>query len=457
LYKLGFPRGDEAVIGSPLGMMWWWAAHADLLYEQDPDYYDGFFSRRGYAGHDEPGVAADLIDTTVEVARVLTGPEILEDPRFAGEQHSFFRMFAGLMGSMRTMEGQFLPLVVELADLGDGYRLGARLQIMSGDAAGRQLYVEAVDGNFFLVDGHDVNSNLRLTGVKPGDAVHVDNGRFLAYCHRYRHYVDDTAQFDSLRVDGTPIYPQHPPMALSPLTGVTHNGRFDGKMIWTQMTHDYALWPIMAIRYHWAINEIQGEQGARARFRIRWAENAEHGPPTMVGARRGRQPNTWLIDYGPMIEQTLEDLIDWVEHGVEPSGTTYAYDDGVLKLPTTAAERGGIQPVVRVTANGGSRADVRVGDEVTVAVHAEVPPGAGTIVSVDWDFDGEGTYPLHDERPDGTASVIDLTTTYAYDAPGTYYVTALVRSHRTGDVDADSCQVPNLAQARVVVTAGPGH
>ncbi|MFI5043012.1 MAG: hypothetical protein ACHQNA_14400, partial [Acidimicrobiales bacterium] len=66
-------------------------------------------------------------------------------------------------------------------------------------------------------------------------------------------------------------------------------------------------------------------------------------------------------------------------------------------------------------------------------------------------FDGSGTYPFaHDI--DGTAATVDLTTTHAWDRPGTYFATALVESHRDGDVNAGSCRIPNLASARVVVT-----
>ena len=46
----------------------------------------------------------------------------------------------------------------------------------------------------------------------------------------------------------------------------------------------------------------------------------------------------------------------------------------------------------------------------------------------------------------------DSTTTHAWERPGTYFVTALVESHRDGKVDADSRRIPNLASARVVVT-----
>ena len=51
------------------------------------------------------------------------------------------------------------------------------------------------------------------------------------------------------------------------------------------------------------------------------------------------------------------------------------------------SERGGIQPVVTATANGGARAAAKVG------VETELPPGAGTVVAIDWDFDGMGKFP----------------------------------------------------------------
>ena len=52
-----------------------------------------------------------------------------------------------------------------------------------------------------------------------------------------------------------------------------------------------------------------------------------------------------------MIEQSLRDLVAWVEDAVVPAGTSYTFRDGKVTLPATAAERGGIQPVVRATAN----------------------------------------------------------------------------------------------------------
>jgi hypothetical protein len=258
-------------------------------------------------------------------------------------------------------------------------------------------------------------------------------------------------QFDSLRLDGQPIYPQHPIPLQSPLMGVAYSGQYKGKLMWVHHTHDSSLWPPQGVIYANAVAQAQGEAGAAERFRLRWTENAEHVPPMILKSPVGRAVNTWLVDYLPVIEQSLKDLVDWVENGVAPSATAYQYHDGLITLPTTAAERGGIQAVVTVTANGEARAEVSVGEAVTLAVNAEVPAGAGTVIAVQWDFDGSGSYPFQQDV-DGTAAKVSLETTHAFDRPGTYFVTAKVESHRDGDVAATSRRVPNLAQARVVVS-----
>jgi hypothetical protein len=46
---------------------------------------------------------------------------------------------------------------------------------------------------------------------------------------------------------------------------------------------------------------------------------------------------------------------------------------------------------------------------------------------------------------------VTLTTTHTYEAPGTYFATALVTSHREGDVSAQHRRLQNLASARVLV------
>jgi len=448
LYRQGFPRGDEFMIATPMGQIWLWTSIADLLVEQDPAYFSDFWTKPGYIGHDLPSaVVPDVIDVVTTVTRVVTVRDLLTDPAFEAPEFTMVKMMASIMAGPNGMD---MAYAVEVKGLPDGYRLGAGLQIQSGDAAGRQLYCMSSVGDLFACDGHGEANLKRFDGVKAGDTVHVDNRKFLAFCYFHRHHVMDDAQFDSLRLDGRPIYQQHPVPTMSPLMGVSYTGHYAGKLLWMHHTHDSSLWPSQGIIYEGAVRQCQGEAAAADNFRLLWTEHAEHIPPTYLPNAPGRATATWLIDYFPVIEQGLVDLIRWVEDGVAPPRTTYDYVGGRVVLPAGAAERGGIQPVVTVAANGGIRAEVAVGEAVQLEMTAETPPGGGTIISAEWDFDGQGTFPLRHDV-DGSQTVVRFTVDHSYDAPGTYFVTARVHSNREGKVDAPYRRLPNLATARVVV------
>ncbi|MDB6062515.1 MAG: hypothetical protein JWM78_2618 [Verrucomicrobiaceae bacterium] len=449
LYRLGYPRGDEYMISQPMGQAWLWCSIADLLQEEDADYFDAFWTKPGYAGHDQPWlVNDDLINIKLKVKRVITAKEMLTNPAYSGPEYARARPMAAAMSSMSGRES--LPLAVELEGVGSGYRLGTGVRILSGKAAGRQLYCLNHGGNLLFCDGRDDANILRFTDVEPGDEVHVDNRAFLAYCYYYRHHASADAAFDFTRLDGQPIYPQHGVPLASPLMGVPYSGQYEGKLMWVHHTHDASLWPSQGLIYERAVKQAQGEAKAAEKFCLRWVDNAEHLSPAFLPSPPNRSTATWLVDYMPYIEQSLADLCTWVEHGIKPVQTNYQFIDGKVILPATAKERLGIQPVLTVRANGEARIEVPVGKSITVEVHAEVPPNAGTIVGVLWDFDGTGKFPVVQEV-DGKQTEITLTTTHTYDKPGTYFATAQVLSHRDGDVKATSRRVPNLASARVVV------
>jgi hypothetical protein len=447
LYRLGYPRGGEWVIGQPSGTVWLWCSMAERLTSEQADYFESFWTKPGYVGHDAPElVSGDVIDRKGTVVRLLTAQEFMDDPEFRAPEYERLRPRALMLAGTRGFD---LPIAVEVEGAASGYQLGMGVRLTSGKAAGRQLYCMYFVGDLMVCDGAGEASNLRFTDVLPGDEVHLDNRPFLAYCYSYRHHVAD---FDEsfLRVDGRPIYPQHQIELGSSLMGVHYSGQYEGKLMWVHHTLDASVWP-PPIEYFRAIERAQGPEGVAKKFRVRWTENAEHVAAEFVPAQPGRATNTWLIDYRPIIEQCLVDLAAWVEEGIEPAGGNFTYGDGFVTLPPTAAERGGIQPVVSVTANGGTRAEVHIGEPVELAVHAEVPPGAGTVVSIEWDFDGSGSYPFRHPEVDGTASAVKLSTTHAYDRPGTYFATALVHSHRDGDVHANWRRLANLASARIVV------
>jgi hypothetical protein len=449
LYRTGFPRGDEWVIGQPSGVIWQWGSMADTLQKED-DYYEKFWTSPGHVGFDQPNlVKGDLIDKPGTITRVLCAQDFLDDPELSGPKYAALRPRALMLAGTRGFD---LPIAAEIPGASSGYQLGTNVRITSGKAAGRSLYVMYFVGDLMVCDGAGEASNLRFTDVVPGDDVYLDNHAFLAHCYFSRHHVTDEAKWDFYKVDGKPIYPQHELPPNSPFMGVAYSGQYEGKLLWVHHTHDASLWPSYGVVYEAQVRKAQGEEAAARKFRIRWTENAEHVPAEFVPSMPDRSSSTWLIDYRPVIEQSLADLAKWVEDGVDPAPTSFTYSDGKVTLPATAAERGGIQPVVHVNANGGRRAEVKAGEAVTLTVHAETPPGAGTIIAAAWDFDGSGAYAFQHDDLDGTATEVTLTTTHAWDRPGTYFATCLVHSHVNGDTHATSRRLPNLASARIVVS-----
>ena len=84
--------------------------------------------------------------------------------------------------------------------------------------------------------------------------------------------------------------------------------------------------------------------------------------------------------YIAALKQSLLDLAAWVEKGIAPlPSSNYTVDGGHIIIPERAAERGGLQAVPMLTANGGKCARVKAGEEVSFTVEAEVPEGAGAL------------------------------------------------------------------------------
>ena len=152
-----------------------------------------------------------------------------------------------------------------------------------------------------------------------------------------------------------------------------------------------------------------------------------------------------------MLEQALRDLSAWVERGVRPpTNTRYTMVESQVHVPPRAEQRGGIQPVVSLTANGRERADVGVGEPVTFVAEITVPPGTGKVVAAEWDLVGAGDYPVTGQlaAPDSSVSV---KTTYAYSQPGTYFPVLRATAQRDGDAKTPYARVQNLGRMPVVV------
>jgi hypothetical protein len=151
--------------------------------------------------------------------------------------------------------------------------------------------------------------------------------------------------------------------------------------------------------------------------------------------------------------EALRQVVRWVEEGVPPTfykgyGLTR---DNALRLPATAAERGGVQPVVVAQVNGAVRADIKAGQSVTFTGQAEQPPGAGTMVHAEWDFEGRGRWEHKHAEIDGSSARISVSATHAYDKPGVYFASFRVGAHSQG-AKGQGPTTKNLARVRVVVS-----
>jgi hypothetical protein len=193
---------------------------------------------------------------------------------------------------------------------------------------------------------------------------------------------------------------------------------------------------------------LEGERRPIGRLpRERWAEESAVSPA---------QART--ISYQGVLEQALRDVSAWVERGAKPpTNTRYSVVESQVQVPARADQRGGIQPVVTLKANGRERADVAVGEPVTFVADITVLPNTGKVVAAEWDLLGEGNYPVPGQIA-APGSSVTVKTTYSYSKPGTYFPVIRVASQREADVKTPYARVQNLGRVRVVVKwSSRGH
>ena len=94
---------------------------------------------------------------------------------------------------------------------------------------------------------------------------------------------------------------------------------------------------------------------------------------------------------------------------------------------------------------------MNAGDVVQFDAIAETPPGGGTIIAVEWDFEGTGDFPERDDTIDGTRATVHVTASHSFPSPGSYFPAVRVTAHRDGARDATTRRLPNLGRVRVVV------
>jgi hypothetical protein len=220
-------------------------------------------------------------------------------------------------------------------------------------------------------------------------------------------------------------------------------------MIIVESAMDQDALPWQADWYRTKVKEARGEHLDDS-FRLWFVEHALHSDD----ARQGDTTHT--VSYTPLLHQALRDVSAWVEKGVPPPpSTNYKVVDGQIVIPATASERLGIQPVITVTADGAARASVPVGKPVKFSATIELPPNTGKIVTAEWDFDGEGTFPvkqtINQSISNSSGTKVTATIDHAFLKPGVYFAVIRAFSQRQGDVSTPYARIQNLQRVRVVV------
>lgn len=410
--RMGYPpRGwwNHETLGSGYFMQ-----VAPLIPMLDPGYVDDFWTQPGYLGSDPAsGLAALRFTFDTTVSRVIDG----------------------------------FPKKLALAEIPQRDFANAHLQLLSGDSAGRSVPIASIDdhtiGFAYAADQAAIN------GIRAGDRVRIDNAWPLALQTYHRHQVPtpDMIGWNQFRdASGAPRYPQREiligPLSAIGTAGSVPGGHIDGRMLVLQALIDIDALPWQADWYRTKVKDALGER-FDAQFALWFIDHAQHDNPQTPAAR------AHTVSYEGALQQGLRDLAAWVENGVPPSSTRYEVMDAQVVVPDGATERGGIQPVIALQADGGARAEVAVGAAVSFTARIEVPPQAGSVVAAEWDFEGLGTYPFA-ETITPQASV-QLSATHRYEKPGTYFAVLRATSQRQGDVQTPFGRIQNLARVRVVV------
>lgn len=381
----------------------------------DPSYNDDFWNRAGYLGADP---SSSIHEARVQFETSVTNASDSPDPQ------------------------------IELASMPDKDFADADLVMLSGGAAGHALVIGPVSQapiRFTPALDREVFGK-----VRPGDRVRIDNSWALALQTYHRHQVPPTTDlygWNQFRdPDGRPLYPQRPqltgPIAAVNTAGAVLQGRIQGKVLALEALMDIDALPWQADWYRSLVRTALGPEFEND-FAIWFIDHAQHDNPQTTAAC------AHTVSYEGALQQGLRDLAAWVEGGRRPAETSYGITGTQVHVPGSATERGGIQPVVEVTANGSVRAEVGTGERVAFEAVVEVPPDAGKVVRAQWSFEGLGDY--------GTAASIDapapqvhLEATYTYSRPGTYFPVLKATAHREGD-QARYGRVQNIGRARVVV------
>ncbi len=411
--SMGFPprgwyRHEELDSG-------YFANISGMIPVMDPTYAEDFWSKPGYLGTDP-------------VSRI-------------GEQRF-------VVESTIVSVGASPPWLVEVADAPGRDCDNAHLVVLDGAAAGASLPIANAEGSSInLIATADAGA---IAALRPGDRVCIDNSWALALETYHRHQVPPTRDYygwdQFLDASGKPAYPQRDvlvgPTGTANSAGGVLSGNVHGKVLVLAALMDIDSFPWQADWYRSRAKEALGD-AFDENVAIWFIDRAHHENPLSALQRAN------VVSFGGALQQALRDMALWVENGIKPAETAYRVEDAQVLVPRSAGERGGVQPIVHLAANGGERADISAGGSITFTATIEVPPGMGKVVSAEWDFEGAGDFPV--SAAFEPAETVRLTAAHSYKAPGTRFPVLRVAAQREGDPDTPYARVLNLGQVRVVV------
>lgn len=445
--QMGFPpRAWFDVERIAFGYTGVFSSLIDFIIQGDPQYFDDFWTKPGYLGADP---TQSLLDARVQQATRISELIMPDEARRMGLPLT--------MSGGQSDSGQNFPAALRLEKLPDKELRGASLIIKSGGAQGAVLYVAGRVDDVVMV-GFGAGSLEALGALQVGDALEIDNSVYLAAqtYHRHQDPGPEFSAWDPFRAaDGSPLYPQRPHSLTesSQRAGdeARQSGAFDGKMIVMHAMMDEAAYPWMADWYRARVEATQGAQ-FDDKYRLYYVDHAMHTSRDYSQDTLHPATQTRIISYQGVLQQALRDLVLWVEKGVAPPPSTrYKVRDGQVVLPATSAERKGIQPLVSLRVNNDLRVDARVGEELTFRGEADVPSGAGVLVAAEWDFEGEGDYPVKSAAA-APAEHLVIEERYTFSKAGTYFPVLKVAASRDGRDDSPYARPENIARVRVVVS-----
>ncbi|MFD3003665.1 PKD domain-containing protein [Pontibacter toksunensis] len=417
----------------------------------DAGYFTDFWTVPGYLGKDKyESIKKDRLQKKARIKGIITKRKAHELGLPMGSDPGRARGTADAAWKNLDQKADTIPVAIQLdTRLPEVQFLGGELKILSGETKGKALALKSIDADMVVLGAVDPKI---AAALQVGDEVQIDNSDYLAAQTYHRHQVPgpEYKVWDQFRdKNGKPIYPQRP-MLIGPLftrstVGSLPSGNFKGKMILLGSLWDTEAYPWQSDWYRNRVEESLGD-ASEDNFRLWFTDHANHGDFAVPG------DPTHIVSYLGVLQQALLDLSNWVENGIAPAASTnYDIVDGQVIVPENANERKGIQPVIKLRANGGKRAEVSVDEKVTLSAVIEVPNGQGSLVSVEWDFDGTGEFAVAEKDINSSQEKMTLTKTHSFSQPGTYFITLRAVSQRDGNAETPFSGIQNLDRVRVVV------